>query len=86
MPHCPSCGKGFKDNVFIAMHMSQPTSSCNIWVNSLIHLQQELNAPVPATQDHGTPPSPSQLMTNVLDLPAAELSHSNLDAMHVDAV
>ena len=85
MSCCPSCSKGFKDDVSIAMHMSQPTSGCNTWVNSLVRLQQELNAPVPATQDHRTPPSPSQLTTNVLDLPAAEPSHSDLDAMHVNA-
>ena len=39
MPHCPNCGKGgFKDHVAIGNHMSQPTSSCNTWVDDLISL------------------------------------------------
>lgn len=43
MPRCPSCGRGgFKDPHAVAMHMSQPTSGCNTWVNNLVHLQESL--------------------------------------------
>ncbi|KAF8425727.1 hypothetical protein L210DRAFT_3421137 [Boletus edulis BED1] len=46
MPRCPSCGRGgFKDHHAVAMHMSQPKSGCNTWVNNLVHLQESLALP-----------------------------------------
>ncbi|KAG2106248.1 uncharacterized protein F5147DRAFT_653992 [Suillus discolor] len=37
---CPSCGKtGFKDQVAVARHMSQPCSGCSTWLQDLIHLR-----------------------------------------------
>ncbi|KAG1849728.1 hypothetical protein F4604DRAFT_1934746 [Suillus subluteus] len=36
---CPSCSKtGFKDQVTVARHVSQPRSGCNTWLQDLIHL------------------------------------------------
>jgi len=43
MPHCPSCRKGsFKDQHAVTMHMSQPTSGCNTWINNLISIQKSV--------------------------------------------
>ena len=43
MPHCPNCGKGgFKDDVAVAKHMSQPRFGCNSWLNNLVRIQAHL--------------------------------------------
>ncbi|KAG9308377.1 hypothetical protein JVU11DRAFT_11965 [Chiua virens] len=43
MLHCPSCRKGgFKNQHAVTMHMSQPSSGCNTWVNNLIQLHDSL--------------------------------------------
>ena len=50
MPRCPNCGRGgFKDHVTVAKHMSQPRSSCNSWLDDLVHIQEHL--PRPRTSD-----------------------------------
>lgn len=37
---CPLCGKaGFRDQVAVARHMSQPHSGCSTWLQDLICLQ-----------------------------------------------
>ncbi|KAG2133031.1 hypothetical protein DEU56DRAFT_757250 [Suillus clintonianus] len=39
---CPSCGKGgFKNDVAVARHMSQPRSGCSTWLQDLICLRSE---------------------------------------------
>ncbi|KAG1884486.1 uncharacterized protein F5891DRAFT_971192 [Suillus fuscotomentosus] len=39
---CPSCGKGgFKDDVAVARHMSQPRSGCSTWLQDLICSRSE---------------------------------------------
>ncbi|KAG2144334.1 hypothetical protein DEU56DRAFT_910688 [Suillus clintonianus] len=39
---CPSCGKGgFKNDVTVAHHMSQPCSGCSTWLQDLICLRSE---------------------------------------------
>ena len=46
MPRCPSYRKGgFKDQHAVMMHMSQPTSGCNTWVNDLVSIQESLVPP-----------------------------------------
>ena len=52
MPRCPSCGKGFKSKNSVAMHMSQPRSGCNTWVNNLVRIHESLHTQIPTAADH----------------------------------
>ena len=81
MPCCPSCAKGFKDAASVAMHMSQPTSRCNNWVNDFVHLQEELELPStssPRNPIFSTPHSQAS------DVPAARAFHDGFDGMDLD--
>ena len=83
MPHCPSCGKGyFRDAASVAMHMSQPTSGCNNWVNDLVRLQEELDLPSASMSGN---PHPSASHSHSSDLPATGAYHDYPDAMSIDA-
>jgi len=77
-----SCGKGFKDAASVAMHMSQPTSGCNTWVNDLVCLQEE-ELGLPSTSAARNP-SLSAHDLYVLNLPAAGAFHDGPDAMAID--
>ena len=83
MPCCPSCGKGyFKDAASVAMHMSQPTSGCNNWINDLVHLQEELDFPSASMSGD---PHPSASHSHSSDLPATGAYHNDPDAMSINA-
>lgn len=84
MPRCPNCSKNFKDDASVAMHMSQPASGCNTWVNDLVHLHQELNPPIPAARNH-TMQEPSQSTADMVGPSSAEDIRSfDLDEMDID--
>jgi len=51
MPHCPSCGKGFKSESSVAMHMGQPRSGCNTWINNLVRIHESLHTEIPTSAD-----------------------------------
>jgi len=51
MPRCPSCGKGFKSKSSVAMHMGQPHSGCNTWINNLVHIHESLHTEIPTSAD-----------------------------------
>ena len=64
------------------MHMSQPTSGCNNWVNDLVRLQEELDLPSTSTVgnlSHSIPHSHSP------DFSAAGAYQDDPDAMSIDA-
>ena len=79
MPCCPSCAKGFKDAASVAMHMSQPASGCNNWVNDLVRLREVLDLPSITSGARNLSLSPHS--SNV---PTAEASHGDSDAMDLD--
>jgi len=51
MPRCPSCGKGFKSESSVAMHMGQPRSGCNTWINNLVRIHESLHTEIPTSAD-----------------------------------
>jgi len=82
MPRCLSCSKGFKDAASVAMHMTQPTSGCNTWVNDLVRLQEE-ELGLPSTSAARNL-SLSAHDSYASDLPAAGAFHDGPDAMAID--
>ena len=82
MPHCPSCSKGFKDAASVAMHMSQPTSGCNTWVNDLVCLQEEELGLLSTSTARNL--SLSAHHSYAEDLPAAGAFHDDPNAMAIN--
>lgn len=67
---CPSCGKGgFKNNVAVAHHMSQPRSGCSMWLQDLVCLRSE---PDDSHMDSDDEPNISVDMNDGLNIPDIE--------------
>ena len=79
MPCCPSCWKGgFKDQHAVTMHMSQPTSGCNMWVNDLVSIQESL-VPPQVLSSVGNIRSDGDAVSNLVPMDLDEELNSVLD-------
>ncbi|KAG1800382.1 uncharacterized protein HD556DRAFT_1430435 [Suillus plorans] len=67
---CPSCGKGgFKNDVAVARHMSQPRSGCSTWLQDLVCLRSE---PDDSRMDSDDEPNISMDMDDGPNIPDIE--------------
>ncbi|KAI6019708.1 hypothetical protein F5J12DRAFT_904126 [Pisolithus orientalis] len=82
MPHCPSCGKGgFQSHSAVAMHMSQPSSGCNTWVNNLVCLHESLQ---PLSLNICNSQHPTHLEDVLMSTdPGDYATHDYLDFVHM---
>ncbi|KAG1865732.1 hypothetical protein C8R48DRAFT_747731 [Suillus tomentosus] len=65
---CPSCGKGgFKDDVAVAWHMSQPRSGCSTWLQDLICSRSESDMDDEPAYEERTPTRNSEVIDSYPD-------------------